>query len=184
MKDHATFIRAASIIARESRAHFVLVGRGVPESGALRRLIRSVELEPRVTLLAERTDIAEVTAALDLNVSSSVSEGFPNVLLEAMACGVPSVATDAGDSALVLSDAARIVPTGDPAALAAACLQVLRRGRLERSALGQQDRAGVLALYRLEKTSERFAQLYTELAESKPRAGSPVLASRDPRQIG
>ena len=69
--------------------------------------------------------MADVYNALDLLVNSSYGEGFSNVLGEAMACGVPCVATDVGDSSLVIGDAGQLVPPKDPAALKTAMQKVL-----------------------------------------------------------
>ena len=176
LKDHETFLRAAAaILVRHQAVRFVLVGRGVAESAAIAALIRSLALEPFVIRLPEQEDVAPLTAALDLAVSSSWSEGFPNVLIEAMACGVPCVATDAGDSAPVLDDPDRIVPVQNPAALAAACLRVLQMRPEARRALGERDRARVGRLYTIDAVARRFTELYEEVAgATREAATSPT----------
>lgn len=170
LKDHETFLRAAAILRRARDVRFVLAGRGVVESDTTSALIRSLGLEDAVVRLPEQQNIAPLTAALDLAVSSSCSEGFPNVLIEAMACGVPCVATNAGDSALVLDDPDRIVPVRDPAALAAACLRVLRMTPEARAAIGDSERARVSRLYALDAIARQYVELYEEVAAEKKRA--------------
>jgi glycosyltransferase involved in cell wall biosynthesis len=182
LKDHETFLRAAAaILERLQEVRFVLVGRGVVESPAIAALVRSLGLEPFVILLPEQEEVAPFTATLDLAVSSSWSEGFPNVLIEAMAAGVPCVATDAGDSASVLDDPDRIVPVRDPATLAAACLRVLQMRPDARKALGERDRARVGRLYTIDAVARRFMELYEEVAGVRREAAtSPVLGGGGP----
>ncbi|HRH98774.1 MAG TPA: glycosyltransferase, partial [Prosthecobacter sp.] len=82
-----------------------------------------------IEVLGERHDLPELTASLNIAVSSSAfGEGFPNVVGEAMACAVPVVATDIGDTRWVMGETGRIVPPRDPAALAKACLEILDAG--------------------------------------------------------
>ena len=84
----------------------------------LKLLGRDFGLGDLILWAGVREDMPSVLNALDVLCSSSHSEGFPNVIGEAMACGVPCVVTDAGDSALIVGDLGIVVPPGDPAALA------------------------------------------------------------------
>ncbi len=121
MKDHTTFLAAAALVAHsQPRAHFLLAGLGVVPNNPAFRATLTGDLAGRVHLLGPRDDIPRIMAALDLCCLSSISESFPNVLGEAMACGVPCVATDVGASALIIGDTGTVVPPACPEALAAA----------------------------------------------------------------
>lgn len=124
MKDHETFLQAAKlIVARYPRVQFVIVGAGTE------MLDIPPELKAHVQVLGERHDLPELTAALDIAVSSSsFGEGFPNVVGEAMACAVPVVATDIGDTRWVMGDTGHIVPPRDPLAIANGCIGILEAG--------------------------------------------------------
>jgi len=113
--------------------------------------------------LGERADVPRLTAALDIASSSSWGEAFPNVLGEAMSCGVPCVATDAGDAALIVGGTGLIVPRGNAAALAQAWDEMLALSHDERQALGAQARARVSECFELGAISQRYAALYREL---------------------
>lgn len=130
MKDHATFLRAAALLwAQVPEARFVCVGGGPP---ALRERLESLAAElglaGRVRWEAARTDVPDVYNAFDALASSSRGEGFPNVVGEAMACGVPCAVTDVGDSALVVGELGWVVAPEDPPALCAALRGCLRAG--------------------------------------------------------
>lgn len=128
MKDHVTFLRAAAIVASERRdVRFVCVGQGpAPYRDTLARLSMDLQLGNRVIWAGERTDLPAVYNAIDLAVSSSAyGEGFPNVVAEAMATGVPCVVTDVGDSRFVVGDAGWVCPRGSPSELAAAITRAL-----------------------------------------------------------
>lgn len=127
MKDHPNFLRAAATVCASRRdVRFVCVGDGPGEySSTLRESARTLGLGERLIWEGSRADIRGVYCALDLAVSSSLSEGLPNVILEAMATGVPCVVTDAGDSATVVADTGWVCPRGDSAALARTMLAAL-----------------------------------------------------------
>jgi glycosyltransferase involved in cell wall biosynthesis len=114
MKDHATFLRAATILAQErDDVCFVCVGGG-PESymSAMKMLSSQLGLDRRMIWVDASNDMPAVYNALDIAVSSSSSEGFPNVVGEAMACGVPCVVTGVGDSAWIVGSTGEIVDPG------------------------------------------------------------------------
>jgi glycosyltransferase involved in cell wall biosynthesis len=129
MKDHPTFLHAASLLAQKrNHLRFVCVGAGAPEyRDSLHRLTRSLKLTDHVIWPGGRSDMPAVFNALDLLVSSSITEGFSNVIAEAMACGVPCVATDVGDSAWLMGNMGEVVPPHEPVALANAMGKLLAR---------------------------------------------------------
>ncbi len=109
-KDHANFLEAARLLAaRHPHLRILLVGRETNEIAV------PDALKPLTVALGERRDVPRIMRALDLLVSSSAyGEGFPNVIGEAMASGVPCVATDVGDAALIIGEAGRVVPLEIP----------------------------------------------------------------------
>ena len=104
--------------------------------------------------------------ALDVFVLSSRSEGFPNVVGEAMATARPCVVTDVGDAAALLGTTGRVVPARDPAALAAAIVELLALSSEERRNLGQAARARLIAEFSLQRTVERFTALQHSVVDA------------------
>lgn len=170
MKDHPAFLEAAGFVAREMPGiHFVLAGTGVePSDARLARLAAQPDLAGRVHLLGERHDLPRLTASLDVACSSSAfGEGFPNVIAEAMACAVPCVATDVGDSAFVLGDEGRVVPPGKTASLAEALLELLRRSPEHRARTGERLRRRVIENFSLHSALEGFEHLFTRCTRAQ-----------------
>lgn len=120
MKDHATFFEAAAMLAaRRPDLRFVCVGDGSePYKSELRRVASGLGLDSKLIWAGDRRDMPAVYNALDVCVSASCTEGFSNTIAESMACGIPCVVTDVGDSALVVGHKGEIVPPRAPAALA------------------------------------------------------------------
>lgn len=166
LKDHAGFCAAAAQVAQAlPQARFLLCGTGATQvNRELRALVRRHGLRDRLILAGHRQDAPRVVAALDALCSASLSESFPNTLIEAMSCGVPCAATDAGDSARILGDTGRIVPPNDPGALARALTDLLSRPQAEREALGSRCRERVLERFTLESAARAYAGLYERLA--------------------
>lgn len=165
MKDHSTFLEAAAMVRRRhDTAHFVLCGTRVDrDNRPLVQRIEALGLDPVTHLLGERYDVPNITAALDIACSSSITEGFPTAVGEAMACGVPCVVTDAGDSALLLRDGGRVVPPRNPEVLAAALDELIQAGSVERAKLGRLERDRVMRHYSLPAIVDRYERLYKEL---------------------
>jgi glycosyltransferase involved in cell wall biosynthesis len=167
MKDHDNFLAAAArFAALWPQAAFVLAGPGV-EAGN-RPLVEALArrgLEGRVKLLGERGDMACLYPAFDIaTLSSAWGEGFPNVLGEAMACGVPCVATDRGDAADLVAGSGIAVPPRDDAALAAGWDRLAALGPEGRQSLGERARAQIAARYELADIVGRYEAFYEEIA--------------------
>lgn len=166
IKDHANFIAAAAKLAStRSDVHFVLVGTRIDEGNReLTEMIDAAGLRDRFHLLGERSDLSQITAALDIATSSSWSEAFPNVIGEAMSCGVPCVVTDVGDSALIVSGAGRVVPPKDSNALAAGWASLLDLNQEQRAILSAAARQRIVENYSLPNIVAQYEVLYADTA--------------------
>jgi glycosyltransferase involved in cell wall biosynthesis len=164
MKDHDNFLAAAArLAARRGDAVFVLAGAGIDAANrSLSAAVAAHGLGDRVRLLGNRADMARVYSALDIaSLSSAYGEGCPNVLVEAMACGLPCVATDCGDAALLIGEDGLVVPPRDPAALAAGWERLAALGSAGRRQLGARARERMVADYDVAAIAARYAALYS-----------------------
>jgi glycosyltransferase involved in cell wall biosynthesis len=154
MKGHLVFIQAAARLVREFPAlRLVCVGDG-PQAyrRKLEEMSVSLGLQERLTWVKARREVAVVYNALDICCSASVfGEGFPNVVGEAMACGIPCVVTDVGDSAMVIGETGRVAPVSDVEALAQALRTMILLSAIERSALGEMARQRILSNFSLQR---------------------------------
>ncbi|MBM4438528.1 MAG: glycosyltransferase [Actinobacteria bacterium] len=166
VKDHATFLRAAAALGGSyPQTHFLLAGHGVDKSNAaLASLLRELGLGPQVHMLGERKDVPRLTAALDIATCSSLGEGFPNIVGEAMACAVPVASTDVGDAARIIGDTGRVAPPATPSALAGAWAELLGMGQEARRSLGARARRRVSEHYDLRGVAGQYVALYNEMA--------------------
>lgn len=165
-KDHETFIKAAEYLSKEvSEAHFILVGRGVTqENKQLFKWIDQKNLSRRIHLLGERDDVAHIMAGLDIATLSSLSgEGWPNVLGEAMACGIPCVVTDIGDSALIVGETGVVVPSRKPKALANAWQKIIELGPERRKHLGVAVRQRASDNFSFNIVTKQYEKLYKRI---------------------
>jgi glycosyltransferase involved in cell wall biosynthesis len=143
MKDHPTFLRAAALLVREREdARFVCVGDGPADYfRELRALGERLGLAGRLVWAGAREDMPAVYSALDIACSSSAGEGLPNVIGEAMACGVPCVVTDVGDSRWVVGETGFVVSPKDPQGLARSLQKAItleEEDELDREAIRQR----------------------------------------------
>jgi len=158
MKDHPTFLKAAALLAIERKdVQFVCVGE-IPSDSYhdLVQLCDVPELKGRFRWVGPWSDMPAIYNAFDLLVSSSLSEGFPNVVGESMACGVPCVATDVGDSARIIGETGFVVAPNNPSALA----EGIRKGlTANRDILGELARARIVAEFSLDRLIKKTEEI-------------------------
>lgn len=164
-KNHAGFLEAAGLLHRRMpHVHFLLAGQGIDTGNAvLMQAITQADVLANTHLLGLRSDIPELMAALDVLASSSYGEAFPNVLGEAMACGVPCAVTDVGDSACIVGDTGRVVASGDMAGLAAGLEALLALPVTEKALLGERARARVAEHFEIGTIVRRYEAFYEGL---------------------
>jgi len=164
-KDFRTLIEALALLG-ELEYEAVLVGDG-PDQAELASLARQRGLEPRVRFAGARDDVAEMLDAADCFVLSSRSECLPVSILEAMAAGLPVVATGVGGVPELVDDGVSgfLAPPGDASALAAALRRVLADADLRRR-LGEAGRREVLGRYDLESYRRGHRELYRSLLQA------------------
>jgi glycosyltransferase involved in cell wall biosynthesis len=145
------------------RARLVIVGSG-PDLDALQAQITSLGLEQRVLLAGFRSDVREIMPAFDVVAFSSLYEGLPVALLEAMAAGASVVATSVPGLREVLTDreTALMAPARSPEALADALCYALRNPEV-RSALGAKGRELFGRCYTADRMVERYEAVYAEV---------------------
>lgn len=161
-KDHANFVAAAGQLgARHERLRFLMVGKNLDADNAeLMRWIDATGFAGRFVLLGERADVAACLAAMDIFCLSSRTEAFPNAVGEAMAMGLPCVATDVGDVAVLMADTGVLVPRADPAALAQGVTGLMALDADDRLQMGQRARERIRAMFDMRAVRERFERIY------------------------
>jgi glycosyltransferase involved in cell wall biosynthesis len=167
MKDPGNLVRAAALLqARGQAVHLVIVGSGLDQTNAeLSTLVSECGLGAQVSLLGQRTDVADVVAGFDVAaLSSAWGEGFPNVLGEAMASGVPCVATDVGDCSWVIGPHGAIVPPRQSEALATALARLLDLEPDARQQLGLAGRGRILQQFSLQEVVAQYETLHLRVS--------------------
>ena len=173
-KDHRTFIAAAKVLLKKQAVNqvplfFVLCGENIEwNNQTLRQWIGDAPDGPigrHFKLIARRHDLAKLYPAFDVSGTSSLGEGFPNVVGEAMACGTPCVVTDVGDSALIVGDTGLVVPPAEPEALAAAWNKLLTMSFEQRAELGKAARKRIETHYSMAAIAEQYQEMYRALFE-------------------
>jgi glycosyltransferase involved in cell wall biosynthesis len=162
LKDHRNFIRAAARLHGQiPNVQFLLCGSDVTwQNSTLAEWIDEAGIREICHLLGQRSDMPRLFASMDIVASASVSEAFPLVIGEAMACGTPCVVTDVGDSAVIVDHTGEVVPPSDPEALADAWRRLVLAGSEVRRRLGLAARQRVQRHFALPATVERYQSVY------------------------
>ena len=170
VKDQITLVRAFTEICRhnasDTRLRLILVGEGTLR-GEIEALLTREGIRDRVWLAGSRDDVPALLAALDVFVLPSLAEGISNTLLEAMACGLPVVATRVGGNAELVSEGETglLVPRADPQAMAAALQRYIDNADL-RSTHGLAARARAEAQFSISGMVQRYLEVYDELCRT------------------
>lgn len=156
------FRAARQVVDATGDVRFVFVGwKMSSDNHELAARLKALDLDAHVILLGERRDVRKVMTAFDVAVSSSAwGEGFPNVVGEAMAAGVPCVVTDVGDSAIVVGTFGRVVPPADSGALADAMLELLALDSETYAQMAAESRKRIATLFSLEQVGAVYLDLY------------------------
>ena len=165
-KDHKNFFEAVRIVHKVyPNVHFLLCGDGINwDNKKLKEWIEKSGVKKVTHLLGRRDDMKDIYNSIDIFCSSSsYGEGFPNVIGEVMACEVPCVVTDVGDSAIIVKDTGFVVPSKNPEALAEAIIKMIEMGEGKRKELGKRARDRIKENYLIEKIVKNYEQLYKKI---------------------
>lgn len=171
-KGHEEVLHAITLITKTYPSfRLVLLGDG-PERSALVRLAHDLGIASNVEFAGRRRDAATLVQAFDFTILGSSKEGFPNALMESMACGVPVVATAVGGVPELVEDGihGRLVPYGDRAAMAEAILWMIEHPE-ERRIMGEKARDRIRSQFSTERMVRETQATYMELL---PRRASNV----------
>jgi glycosyltransferase involved in cell wall biosynthesis len=165
LKDFETFIAATKLVASKcATAKFLMVGRGNDwQNTTLKTWIEQAGLADKFILVGQQNDVPYYLGTMDVFCLSSSNEAFANVLVEAMAMGLPCVATDVGVVNEVLHDKCFVVPIKQPAALAEGLLTMCRLDAAARRSLGEANVNIVKLKYPIEKISQRYTRVYENI---------------------
>lgn len=163
LKDFNNFICAASKLSLLSlNVKFLMIGRGLDWSNSvLADWIKSKGLEYKFTLLGEKSDIPYYLSAMDIFCMSSFYEGFPNVVVEAMAMGLPCVVTRAGDADKIVHDKNYVVSVKDSSALSEALFRMCNLKLKDRQLIGELSSKKVRLEYDINNISTQYENLYS-----------------------
>lgn len=167
MKDHATFLKAAGLLAKQrDDIYFVCAGRNVNWfNKELINIIADYSLHGRVLLFDQVNNLQELYPAFDYLTQTSIfGEGFPNVIAEAMACGVECFATDVGDSLEVIGELGYPIPKQNHQALAQQWLQIINDRSTLNASRNEQVRARIVNKFSLPNVIRQYADIYRNLA--------------------
>ena len=168
-KDYQTLVAASKImLSKRKDILFVLIGEGLEDGNKeLKELLINQGVFNNFRLLGKRNNINELILLFDVFCLHSISEGFPNVLGEAMSSGIPCVSTDAGDAGILLGDVGRLVEVGQPKQLSKALLEVLDLPSEKIQEISKLGRERIKSRFSINKIVKKYEELYEEISISK-----------------
>jgi len=164
-KDYPSLLAAwKEVVASAPPCLLVMAGQGVTvDNPSLLSLVETSGVASSVIMLGEISDPSVLYDASDLTVSSSLEEGLPNVIGEAMIRGVPAVVTDVGDSAELVADTGRVVPAGEPTALAGALLELLALPDEARRSAGREAQQRIADRFSMQSMADAYVTLWQDV---------------------
>lgn len=162
MKDYPTFLKAAALLCNDRQdVRFVCVGSGSEDyTQELYQLTAQLNLSEKVIWAGSRADMPAVYNAFDILCSSSAyGEGFANVIGEAMACGIPCVVTDVGDSAWIVENVGTVVPAQNPEALVAGWRSLIEQQQYKNTELKLNARTRIISEFNGNKLLQNVVSL-------------------------
>ncbi|MGW4705123.1 GT4 family glycosyltransferase PelF [Streptomyces sp. NPDC004285] len=185
IKDLETLIRAYAICRAELPALRLRLFGPVPAGNEdyltrLEKLAAELGVTDGVSFEGRISDVPAAYAAGSVVMLSSISEGFPFSLIEAMSCGRATVSTDVGGVREAVGDTGIVVPPREPAVMAAAVSALLHDGA-RRAALGRRARQRVIDEFTLHRSVDGFRRIYRELAGARP--ADPVAPPQEPLRL-
>lgn len=180
MKDQARMVAAiARLLELGYDVQGVLIGTG-QDVGSARRASHELGISDRISTLSERSDIAKLVSGFDIFLLPSAwGEAFPLAVCEAMACGVPSVVTDVGDTGLIVGETGAVIPPSDTEAQASALAKMVDLGPSGRKAMGAAARDRICQNFSMSRYIDAHDQWYHEaLSQGQRGAWSLNMASK------
>ena len=164
-KDHLNLLKALSIVHKKNYKFFcVLVGTGIKNNRKLYDKISELKLKNYIKLLGPVKNISFLMNDLDINIQSSKTEGFPNVVAEAMSLEIPCVATDVGDTAQIIGKTGWLVPPSNPSKLASSIIKAMNEKRNKKWLIRcKQARCRIKKNYSLEKMINEYNNIWRSI---------------------
>jgi|JYMV01.1.fsa_nt_gi glycosyltransferase involved in cell wall biosynthesis len=164
-KGHADFINMASILSKKNNAvKFVLIGESVDLTNRqLMTLVNHYQMKELILFPGYMEDIPMAMNGLDIYVSSSTGEGWPNAIAEAMSCGVLCAVTDVGDSGKILGNTGRLVNASNPKDMAVAVASLLDLDQSKKNEYRDRARRRIVNNFQIDKSVKAYQKLYLNL---------------------
>lgn len=184
-KGQDIFVRAARRIAeKRPGAQFLMAGKLCDTSnGELVGWTKMAGVSHRCHLLGKRSDVPEILNAMDVYLLPSITEGMPNVVGEAMACGVPVVAADVGDAKYLLGDCGFVVPAGDVPAMADSVEAILSQTPEARNAAARASRQRIVDHYEIRSIAASYEATWHEMLQRRSHRKRQAVAGPHERPL-